>query len=401
MCRTCGESPSPSGGEQPLPPYGSCNLGSLNLANFVLDPYTETARVDWDRLKQAAETACDFLEAVIDVNKYPVPGLEQKAKRDRRIGLGVMGWAEMLVQLGLAYDSPEAVRLGNEVMREIKLIAMRHSMEKAALYGPYPEWEGSLWHAAGIKLRNATLTTVAPTGTISMFAAQSQHPAHQITGPEGIGTLGMPCTGGIEPKFALAFTRNQAGMLMVEVDQQFEYIARREGWYTPELMDQIAANHGSCAGIDAVPEKWQRIFKTAHDIAPEWHVRMQSGFQGSDEDTVISQPVDAAVSKTCNFPQTASVGDVAQIYMLAWQLGLKGITVYRDGARANQVLSTGTQAKAQTPAATDGKAPKVAVLAAAEQPTEHTEDFCPEGGAITHSGGCVSCTCGWSLCHIS
>ncbi len=313
-------------GEQPLPPFGSCNLGSINLANFVRNAYAEEAEVDWERLGQVVRLCSHFLDNVIDANKYPLPQIADKAHRDRRIGLGVMGWAEMLVQMGLAYDSDEAVELGGRVMTYIKQKATEESMALAKARGTYPEWEGSLWQRAGLKVRNATLTTVAPTGTISLFAARPS----------------LPCSGGIEPKFALVFTRNQAGSIMLDVDGQFESVARREGWYSEELMKQVA-EHGTTRGIQGVPAKWQRVFATSHDIAPVWHVRMQGAFQGGDELSVDLQPVDAAVSKTINFPNDATSDDVEESYALAWRLGLKGITVYRDGSRAFQVLTSGNQ----------------------------------------------------------
>lgn len=328
-------------GEQPLPPYGSCNLGSVNLANFVKNPYTGEAEVDWERLGQVVRTATHFLDNVIDANKYPLPQIAEKALRDRRIGLGIMGWAEMLVQMGLPYDSEDAVALGNQVMTFIKEKALEESMALAEKRGAYPEWEGSQWHKAGLKVRNATLTTVAPTGTISLFAARPD----------------LPCSGGIEPKFALVFTRNQAGVMMLDVDGQFASIARREGWYSDELMRQVA-ERGTARGVPGVPEKWQRIFATSHDISPEWHVRMQAAFQGMDGLSVDKQPVDAAVSKTINFPHHATVEDVAKSYMLAWKLGLKGITVYRDGSRVSQVLTTGDKTSQQQTAEPAPAAPQ-------------------------------------------
>lgn len=341
-------------GEQPLPPYGSCNLGSINLANFVNNPYTLAAEIDWERLGHVTEAAVRMLNAVIDVNKYPLEEIAKKAMRDRRIGLGVMGWAEMLVQLLIPYDSLYAVQMADQLMTRIKQSALHASMILAQECGAYHEWEGSQWQQAGIKIRNATLTTVAPTGTISLMAAQSEHPAHElkVEAPEVTVTfLGMPCTGGIEPKFALVFTRNQAGAVMVDVDQQFEYVARKEGWYSETLMKKVA-EHGTVRGVEGVPEQWQRIFATAHDVLPTWHVRMQSAFQGTD-DMGMDQPVDAAVSKTCNFPNNATKSDVRTVYDLAWSLGLKGITVYRDGCRAHQVLTSGT--KQDAPAASSAK----------------------------------------------
>jgi ribonucleoside-diphosphate reductase alpha chain len=336
-------------GEQPLPPFGSCNLGSINLANFVVEPYSENARVDWERLGQVTRTATHFLDNVIDANKYPLPQIAEKARRDRRIGLGVMGWAEMLVQVGYAYDSTEAVTLAAEVMTYIKLKATEESSALAEARGVYPEWEGSQWSQAGVKVRNATMTTVAPTGTISLFAARPS----------------MPCSGGIEPKFALVFTRNQAGAIMLDVDGQFEAVARGEGWYSEDLMAQVA-EHGTVRGVDGVPEQWQKVFATSHDIRPEWHVRMQAAFQGNDDLPVTLQPVDAAVSKTINFANEATREEVEQAYALAWQLGLKGITVYRDGSRAFQVLTSGnkTEEKKEPEAA-----PSPAAAAAVKGPS--------------------------------
>ncbi|MDB4894338.1 MAG: ribonucleotide reductase, partial [Firmicutes bacterium] len=343
-------------GEQPLPPFGSCNLGSINLGNFVTNAYADKAAVDWDRLGAVTRTATHFLDNVIDANKYPLEQIAEKARRDRRIGLGVMGWAEMLVQMGYSYDSAEAVELGRQVMTFIKQQATQESTALAEARGTYPEWPGSQWEQAGVKVRNATLTTVAPTGTISLFAAKPQ----------------MPCSGGIEPKFALVFTRNQAGALMLDVDGQFEQIARAEGWYSEELMKRVE-EHGTARGIDGVPERWQNVFGTSHDINPEWHVRMQAAFQGGDDLPVTLQPVDAAVSKTINFPHEATLEDVAQSYALAWELGLKGITVYRDGSRSFQVLTSGnkTEEKQETAApAPAAVAAAPAGPAVAPRPTE-------------------------------
>jgi len=333
-------------GEQPLPPFGSCNLGSINLANFVRDAYTADAQVDWDRLGFVARKATHFLDNVIDANKYPLPQIAEKARRDRRIGLGVMGWAEMLVQMGYAYDSEEAIALARDVMTFVKKQATAQSAAMAEARGTYPEWEGSQWHQAGLKVRNATMTTVAPTGTISLFAARPS----------------MPCSGGIEPKFALVFTRNQAGAIMLDIDGQFEAIAREEGWYSEEVMQRVA-DHGTARGVEGVPERWQQVFSTSHDIKPEWHVRMQGAFQGPDALPVDLQPVDAAVSKTINFANEATFEDVERSYALAWRLGLKGITVYRDGSRAFQVLTSGNKTEEKKEEPVPVPAPVVAAAA--------------------------------------
>jgi len=392
----------------------NCNLGSINLANFVQEPYTENAKVDWDRLGEVTRTATHFLDNVIDMNKYPVPALAEKALADRRIGLGIMGWAEMLVQLGLAYDSEAGCDLATAVMSWIKLQSLLKSISLAEERGSYPEWPGSQWDQAGYKVRNATLTTIAPTGTISLFASQSEHKAHTwFADNSNYGKIptayiqdsvyGMPCSGGCEPKFALAFVRNQAGMIMLDIDQQFEYIARSEGWYSEDLMKKVAET-GSCRGVEGVPEQWQRVFVIANEIDPQSHVRMQAAFQGSDDTDVISQPVDSACSKTINFDNSATEEDVDTAYRLAWKLGLKGITVYRDGSRSGQVLTAGSKPE-ETKVAEKTDIPLLAsvVLLFGEclGPDDYDARECQSGGTLKHEAGCVSCTCGWNACKIA
>ena len=309
-------------GEQPLLPYDVCNLGSINVGLFVKD-----GAVDWEGLRTAVHLCTHFLDNVIDANKYPLEEIHELAQRIRRIGLGIMGWADLLVRLGIPYNADEGVALGRRLMAFIDEESKVASEKLAEQRGVFAEWERSIWgpdatcarDARGERirpmrrLRNCNLTTVAPTGTISIIAG---------------------CSSGIEPLFAVAFMRNQAGVLMPDVNEAFVAIARREGWYSDALVQQIAeAGH---IHFDAVPAKWQRVFVTAHDVAPEWHIRMQAAFQ---------EFTDSAISKTCNFPNAATEEDVEQIYRLAFQLGCKGVTVYRDGARENQVLSTGTTAK--------------------------------------------------------
>jgi ribonucleoside-diphosphate reductase alpha chain len=310
-------------GEQPLLPFDVCNLGSINLGAFV-----EDGIIDWDGLREAVHTATHFLDNVIDANRYPLPEITDLAQRIRRIGLGVMGWADMLVRLGIPYGSQESLELAGRVMHFVDEEAKVKSEQLATRRGVFPEWERSIWgpdascarDAGGNRvrperrLRNCNLTTVAPTGTISIIAN---------------------CAGGIEPLFAVAFMRNQAGTLMPDVNADFVALARRQGWYSDQLMERIA-----CEGhihFDEVPEEVQRTFVTAHDVTPEQHVRMQAAFQ---------QYVDSAISKTCNFPAEASPGYVRAIYELAFELGCKGVTVYRDGSREGQVLSTGKTAEA-------------------------------------------------------
>jgi ribonucleoside-diphosphate reductase alpha chain len=325
-------------GEQPLLPYDVCNLGSINVGLFVRE-----GRIDWEGLREAVHLCTHFLDNVIDANKYPLPEIHDLAHRIRRIGLGIMGWADLLVRMGIPYNSAKGCELGRELMRFVDEEAKVASERLAEQRGVFPEWERSIWgpdatcarDAQGRRirpmrrLRNCNLTTVAPTGTISIIAG---------------------CSSGIEPLFAVAFMRNQAGVLMPEVNEDFVATAKREGWYSESLMAKIAeAGH---IHFPEVPERWQRVFVTAHDVSPEWHIRMQAAFQ---------EYTDSAISKTCNFPETATEDDVRQIFELAYRLGCKGVTVYRDNSREQQVLSTGKtaqkvkQAAAGAPAATDAE----------------------------------------------
>src|SRR5882672_1903318 len=318
-------------GEQPLLPYDVCNLGSINVGLFI-----KNGDVDWDGLRTTVHLCTHFLDNVIDANKYPLPEIDDLAKRIRRIGLGIMGWANLLVRLGIPYNAEEGVALGRRMMEFVDEESKVASEKLAEQRGTFAEWERSIWgpdasaarDANGERirpmrrLRNCNLTTVAPTGTISIISG---------------------CSSGIEPLFAVAFMRNQAGVLMPDVNEQFVAIAKREGWYSEGLMQQIAeAGH---IHFDAVPAKWQRVFVTAHDVTPEWHIKMQAAFQDF---------TDSAISKTCNFPNEATEEYVEQIYRYAYQLGCKGVTVYRDGARENQVLSTGSTAKKVTENAAAG-----------------------------------------------
>jgi ribonucleoside-diphosphate reductase alpha chain len=314
-------------GEQPLLPFDVCNLGSVNLGHFVSSAPAQGAEpreaIDWEGLRKAVHLSIRFLDDVIDANRYPLLQITELAQRIRRVGLGVMGWADMLVRLRVPYCSDAAVELAREVMGYVDEEAKRASEELAATRGVFPEWEGSIWGpddkcaraADGSRirperrLRNCNLTTVAPTGTISIFAG---------------------CSSGIEPLFAVAFMRNQAGAQMPEVNEDFVRAAREQGWYSESLMQRVAeAGHSH---FEEIPEETREVFVTAHDITPEWHVRMQSAFQDH---------VDSAISKTTNFPHEATEDDVRQIYELAFRLGCKGVTVYRDGSRPQQVLYTG------------------------------------------------------------
>jgi ribonucleoside-diphosphate reductase alpha chain len=310
-------------GEQPLLAYDVCNLGSINVGYYVRDGV-----MDWNAFRADIHLSTHFLDNIIDVNRYPLDQIGELSQRIRRVGLGVMGFADALVRLGIAYDSAEGVEWGRRVMEFVDAEAKRESERLADERGTFPEWEKSIWgpdetaardeHGRRIRpmqrLRNCNVTTVAPTGTISIIAA---------------------CSSGLEPLFAVAFMRNQAGVMMPDVNEDFVAVARKEGWYSEALMERIARE--GHIDFPEVPERWRRVFVTANQISPEWHIRMQAAFQ---------RHTDSAISKTTNFGHTATVEDVRKIYELAYELDCKGVTVYRDGSRDNQVLSTGATEKA-------------------------------------------------------
>jgi len=301
------ESTNPCG-EQPLLPYESCNLGSINLANFIVEK-----QIDWVRLKKTVHLAVRFLDNVIDVNKYIMPEIKEITKKNRRIGLGVMGFADMLIKMGIQYDSEQALNVGERVMAFIEKEAKKASSQLAVEKGNFPAFKKSKLAEEYKNMRNVAVTTIAPTGTISIIA---------------------DCTSGIEPLFAVAFVRNVLeGAKLVEINKEFEEIARQRGFYSEELIRKITKN-GSVQGLKEVPDDVKKIFRTALDISPEWHVKMQAVFQ---------KHVDNAVSKTVNLPHDATIDDVRKVYMLAYKLGCKGITVYRYGSKKEQVLYSGAE----------------------------------------------------------
>ncbi len=304
------ESTNPCG-EQPLLPYESCNLGSINLGKYVKE-----GKIDWKELENTITVAVHFLDNVIDMNKYPIPEIDRQTKRNRKIGLGLMGWADMLALMAVPYNTEEATKLAEDVMQFIRDTGRKKSAELAQIRGDFPTFKDSIFPGLGFKnMRNATITTVAPTGTISIIGG---------------------CSSGIEPFFAIAFYRQvMDNNKLVEVSPVFKEIAKKEGFLSPELLEQVAET-GHVHGVDSVPEKWQNAFVTAHDITPFWHTRMQAAFQ---------KFTDNAVSKTVNFPNEATIDDVRKTYLLSYNLGCKGTTIYRDGSRTGQVLNVGTKDK--------------------------------------------------------
>lgn len=330
-------------GEQPLLPFESCTLGSIDVGRFV-----GRDSLEWDRLRIAIHDAVRFLDDVIDANRYPLAEIERATKSTRKIGLGIMGWADALAALGIAYDSDDAIALAHRTAQFLEDESLAASRALAERRGAFPAWTGSRWDRDGERpLRNATTTTIAPTGTISIIAG---------------------CASGIEPFYAIAYRRNVLdGAELTEINPAFQRVAAARGFASPELFETVV-QHGGVRGNGAVPDDVQRVFPTAHDVDVPMHVRMQAAFQ---------RHVHAAVSKTINLARSASPLDVKAAYQLAYELGCKGITVYRDGSREGQVLVTG-----------------------ARSPRPQASSSCPEcGNVLVVQSSCRLCRhCGWSVC---
>jgi ribonucleoside-diphosphate reductase alpha chain len=321
-------------GEQPLLPNEACNLGSIDLAKFVRpNRGNGSDPVDWTGLEEAVRLAVRFLDDVITVNPYPLPQIDVAVKANRRIGLGVMGWADMLFELGIAYDSEEALHLAEKTMEFINRIGHDEDARLAEVRGAFPNWPHSIYRD-GRPLRNSTVTTIAPTGSISIIAGTSS---------------------GIEPMFALAYRhvvkRSGGERVLSFVNPAFERVAKERGFWSEALMAEIT-QLGTCHGVEGVPSDVQQVFVTAHEITSDWHIRTQAAFQ---------KHTDNGVSKTINLPNQATVDDVAEAYQLAYQTGCLGITVFRDGCKGEQVLNVGTAQKAAEPPKSEvTQAPKVA-----------------------------------------
>ncbi|OIN88773.1 ribonucleoside-diphosphate reductase, adenosylcobalamin-dependent [Candidatus Beckwithbacteria bacterium CG22_combo_CG10-13_8_21_14_all_01_47_9] len=355
-------------GEQPLLPYESCNLGSINLAKVVISAKGRH-EVDWEKLERLIRLGVRFLDNVIDACTYPLPEIDQMTKTTRKIGLGVMGWADLLVLLKVPYASSEALRLAERVAKFVQNIAREESQSLAKVRGSFPGFKGSLWDKQGYKeMRNSTVNTVAPTGTISIIAN---------------------CSSGIEPLFALTYTRKNIldvdNTELVEVNQLFAATAKKGKFYNQALMKQISET-GGIDGLAGVPKDIKEVFKVSHEIGWEWHVKMQAAWQ---------KYIDAAVSKTINLSHEATPDDIRDAYLLAYETDCKGITVYRDGSKTKQVLNAGGGSAGQQPMI-DTKRKWVGN-------GHRDEELCPEcGGELTFKEGCATClACGYSRCLIS
>src|SRR5256885_1477254 len=304
-------------GEQPLLPNEACNLGSLNVSKFARKASGGEVSIDWDELERVVRLAVRFLDDVIEMNPYPLAVIDETVKANRRIGLGIMGWADLLFTMGIPYDSQEAIKLADRLMAFVKEKSHDQSAKLADERGTFTNWDRSIYRNER-PMRNSTVTTIAPTGTISMIAG---------------------CSSGVEPIFALAFEHRvkqpDGERVLTFVNETFERIAKEQGFYSDALMQEIV-KRGSLHGIRGLPEHTAQVFKTSHEIGFEWHVRHQAAFQ---------RHTDNGVSKTINLPNNASEDDVARAYRLAWELGCLGITVFRDGCKGEQVLNVGVSKK--------------------------------------------------------
>lgn len=346
-------------GEQPLLNYESCNLGSINLSKMVKDDKT----IDWEKLRETVSKSLNFMDNVIDANAYPLNQIEFMTHANRKVGLGVMGFADMLIKMGIRYDSEEALKLGEKVMKFVTETARKKSEELGKIRGNFPNFKGSVWDKKGYKyMRNATVTTIAPTGTISIIAN---------------------CSSGIEPLFAVAFVRRNVLSgedELVEVNSLFEQYAKEKGFYSEDLMREVS-KRGSLKGIEGVPKEAKDLFKTAHDIDYEWHIKMQAAFQ---------KYTDNAVSKTINFRSEAGIKDVERAYELAYKLKCKGITIYRDKSKVVQVIHIGEEKKKKTKDVNEEETEEL----------KKTEEVCPVcKSKLYFAEGCYTClNCGYSKC---
>ncbi len=343
------ESTNPCG-EQPLLPYESCNLGSINLSKMVKKT-GEKYYINWRKLKETSREAVNFLDNIVDINSFPIKEIEKATRANRKIGLGIMGFADMLILLGIPYNSEDAEKTASEIMEFITETGRERSRELGKDKGNFPNFSKSIWKNE-VAMRNATVTTIAPTGTIGIISN---------------------CSAGVEPIFAVSYMRNVAGSLgenLVETNRLFEIILKDRGLYNEDIIRKVSGK-ASIQNVEEIPEGIRKIFVSAHDVSPEWHLRIQAAFQ---------KHTDNAVSKTINLPNTATIQDVEKIYMLAWKMKCKGTTIYRDMSRSEQIISFYSEGK--------------------KQEEETPEDKCPHCKAkLVREEGCKICkSCGYSVC---
>ncbi|MCX6816679.1 MAG: adenosylcobalamin-dependent ribonucleoside-diphosphate reductase [Candidatus Beckwithbacteria bacterium] len=359
-------------GEQPLHPFDVCNLGSINLARFIVSNQSSKgskSKINWERLEQVTRIAVRFLDDGVDASRYPLEQIAKMAQANRRIGLGVMGWADTLYQLGIGYNTQAGVKLAEEVMNFVTQTAVDESQKLGKEKGVFKNWKGSEYEKQGIKRRNLAVTTIAPTGTISMVA---------------------DCSSGIEPVFALSYTKNvidDNGLSYVNPYFKKAVEATKLNEEQKNEAYQRVAKSGNCQEIEYLPDSIKKIFITAYDISPEWHVRMQAAFQKYTEN---------AVSKTINFPQNAGIDDVEKAYLLAWELGCKGITIYRSGSKDVQILTNDQFSKSNL------QTSKRKLIIQSKVRIKPLKDVCPECGSVMEMAeGCSKCRkCGFSKCSV-
>ena len=359
-------------GEQPLLPYESCNLGSINLSKCIKKVKRGrgvSIEVDWNKLGKLVKLAVRFLDDVIDICTYPIKEIDKMTHKTRRIGLGVMGFADLLVMLNIPYASNQGLKMGEKLSEFIQKKSQDESKKLGKERGSFPAFKGSQWRKQGFKqMRNSTVNTVAPTGTISIIA---------------------DCSSGIEPLFALSYVRKNildvGNTEMVEVNRLFESISRNKRFYSKKLMKEISET-GGINNLSEVPKKIREVFAISHEIDWSWHVKMQAAWQ---------KYVDAAISKTINMSHSATPDDVRDAYLMAYETGCKGITVYRDGSKSRQMLNIGTSRVSGRPIVNDRRK-----WVGNSHPQE---ELCPEcGGELNFKEGCTGCVaCGYSRCSVS
>ncbi len=359
-------------GEQPLLPFEACNLGSINLAKMAKRYDDGRSEVNWEKLRETVYNSIHFLDNVVDMSKFPLEKIAEMVRGNRKVGLGVMGFSDFLIQLGIPYGSDDAVATAEEVMKFISEESKKASSRIAGERGVFPNWENSIYAEQGIKMRNATINTIAPTGTISIIAG---------------------CSSGIEPLFAICFIRNVLdGTELFETNPIFDKISKERGFHSEYLM-RLIAKQGSVQSFEEIPADVRRLFTIAHEIDPEWHIRIQAAFQ---------KHVDNAVSKTINFHNSATTQDVEKAYLLAYKLGCKGMTIYRDKSRDEQVLNIGSVERKQEEKKQVKEGPNIETLAALNKAAASTaQQAASTSGASTagnlkisaeYSGGCVKCS---------